>query len=226
MTRISAVIPVLNEAPSLKAAIDRAWLAGVDEVIVCDGGSNDGSLAIAAQQPCRLIESPASRAVQQNRGAAVAGGDVLLFLHADTWLAPGAGDQMRAALADASLLCGGFRQQIECAGRVYRWLEQGNAARVRWLGLPYGDQGIFVRRETFDAVGGFPEIPLMEDLRLMRRLRRLSPPALLPGPLYVSPRRWQKQGVLKQTLCNCWLLTAERCGVSPERLKRFYPPHR
>jgi rSAM/selenodomain-associated transferase 2 len=215
---------MLNEAAMIASAIDRSWMAGADEVIVCDGGSSDGSPSIAGGQRCRVIHSPAGRGLQQNQAAAVAEGDVLLFLHADNWLASGACQQIRDALADASLQYGAFRQRIESPRVLYRLIEYGNAARVRYLGLAYGDQGIFVRRETFAAVGGFPEVSLMEDLRLMRLLHRFGPPALLPGPLHVSPRRWQKHGVIRQTLCNWWLLTAEKFGVSPDRLARFYPP--
>ncbi|NIP85429.1 MAG: glycosyltransferase [Planctomycetales bacterium] len=226
MLKISVVIPMLNEAALIGSAIDRAWRAGADEVIVSDGGSRDGSLGIAAGGRCQLIEGPAGRAIQQNRGAAVASGDVLLFLHADNWLAAGAGNQIRKLLEKDRVLCGAFFQRIESPRVWYRLIEYGNAARVRHLGMAYGDQGIFVRRQTFLSAGGFPQVSLMEDVRLMRSLRRISRPVLLPGPLHVSPRRWQKNGVIRQTLCNWWLLTAERCGVSPDRLKRFYTPHR
>jgi len=157
-----------------------------------------------------------------NAGAAASRGDVLLFLHADNWLAPDAADQVRRAVAEANVLGGAFLQRIDADGWRYRMLERGNAWRVERLWMPYGDQGIFMRRETFARLGGFPEVRLMEDLLLMRRFRCLSRPVLLPGPLHVCARRWQQRGVIRQTLRNWLLLTAERLGVSPDRMARFY----
>ncbi len=224
---ISIIIPVLNEAERLEYAIERAWAAGAAEVIVSDGGSSDDSKEVAKNCRCQLVEGPPGRAIQQNRAAAVAEGDVLLFLHADTWLAEGTAAQIEAALATSvsKVVGGAFRQNIEARGLCFRLLEFGNALRVRVLRLPYGDQGIFVRREIFESLGGFPEIPLMEDLRFMRKLRRKHRIALLEGPLHVSARRWQKHGVLRQTLRNWGILTAEKLGVSPDRLSRHYANH-
>jgi hypothetical protein len=150
---------------------------------------------------------------------------VLLFLHADTWLAPGSIPQIREALAKPGTSHGAFRQRIEAEGIAYRALEWGNAARVRWLGLPYGDQGIFVRQASFAKEGGFPVVQLMEDVCLAQRLRRSTWPQLLAGPLHVDPRRWKRQGILRQTLRNWLLLTAYKLGVPPDRLARFYRRH-
>ena len=129
---------------------------------------------------------------------------------------------MRNALARPSVMGGCFAQRIEAPGWSYRLLERGNAARVRLWQVPYGDQGLFFRREIFERLGGFPDIPLMEDVRLMRRFRRISRPLLLPGPLAVDPRRWQRVGILRQTTRNWTLLAAEKLGVSPDRLATFY----
>ena len=141
------------------------------------------------------------RGYQLNAGARSASGDVLLFLHADCWLEPDAKSQIEAALSDPKIVGGAFRQRITHNRTIFRWLEWGNAARVRWRKLPYGDQGIFLRRETFEALGGFAEVRLMEDVLLMQELRRRRGMIkLLPGPLHVDPRRWLAQGVVRQTL--------------------------
>ncbi len=223
--RISIVIPALNEAANIALAVERAWAAGGDEVIVADGGSSDATAQIAAEHHAGVISSSPGRAVQQNAGAVAATGDVLLFLHADTWLAADAVHQIRAALAATNHPWGAFRQQIDAAGFLYRWLEAGNAGRVRWRGIAYGDQGIWMRREQFDRLHGFPETKLLEDLLLSKQLRRVGPPQLLPGPLHVSARRWQRHGVVRQTLRNWGILLAHACGVSPDRLATYYRRH-
>jgi rSAM/selenodomain-associated transferase 2 len=221
--KTSIIIPALNEAANITSAVGRAWATRPLEVIVADGGSNDGTPELAERAGALVILSPCGRGVQQNRGAAAAKGDVLLFLHADTWLVDNGLEQIAAASSNPGVLCGAFRQRIEASGRLYRWLERGNALRAAWRGLPFGDQGIFVRREVFHEVAGFPEVGLMEDVLLMKQLRRRGRPVLLPGPLYVSARRWQQYGVIRQTARNWLLLTAARLGVPPDRLAAFYP---
>lgn len=223
--RISVIIPAVNEEALIKRAIASSWAAGVDEVIVIDGGSRDQTLKRARSEGAQVISGPLGRAVQQNLGAQHASCDILLFLHADNWLDATVGSQLRDCLQDASVLGGAFRQKIDAPGRLYRWLERGNGARVRWRGLAYGDQAIFMRREVFEQLGGFPTVKLMEDLILMRAFRKLSRPVLLPGPVHVHPRRWQRRGVVRQTLCNWVLLCGRAVGVAPDRLARFYPLH-
>jgi rSAM/selenodomain-associated transferase 2 len=222
---ISIIIPVINEAPSISSAIERAWAAGADEVIVVDGGSDDATVEIANGGHCQIVTGPPGRGSQMNRGASVAGAKhLLLFLHADCWLETGVCDQIRSA-AQHENFWGGFHQRIENPAAKYRWLERGNAARVRWQGLVYGDQGMFVSAELFHQVGGFPAQPLMEDFDISRRLTRIVSPALLPGPIHVSARRWKENGVLRQTFRNWTLSTAYRCGVSAERLSHRYRRH-
>ena len=206
-------------------AVERAFEAGADEVIVVDGGSDDGTLAVAEGTRCITHQSRRGRAVQQNAGAQLATGDVLLFLHADCYLQRDAISQIRERLDDTSIDGGAFRQKIEADGFLYRWLERGNVWRVRFLRLPYGDQGIFIRREVFQELGRFPDVPLMEDLLLMRRFRRRHRGVLLPGPLHVDARRWKTNGVIRQTARNWALLTAQRLGISLEKLAHFYPPN-
>lgn len=223
--RISVVIPAINEAASIERAVKSSREAGFDEVIVADGGSEDETPSIAARCGASVVHGARGRAVQQNLGAQHATGDVLLFLHADNWLAPEAGQQVRDCLGDSQVLGGAFQQRIEAEGFLYRLLERGNAARVRRRGMAYGDQAIFMRRETFDLLGSFSEVQIMEDLLLMRAFRKLASPKLLPGPLYVHPRRWQQRGVVLQTLRNWSLRCGEALGVSPDKLAKFYPSH-
>jgi rSAM/selenodomain-associated transferase 2 len=220
--QLSIIIPTLNEATHIAGAIASARALEPTEIIVVDGGSTDDTLAVARGAD-QVLTAARGRASQQNIGAAASQGDVLLFLHADCQLETGGLDQISTALADPHCVGGCFRQRIDAAGFRLRWLERGNALRVLLWGLAYGDQGIFVRRDVFDRLGGFPPLALMEDLFFMKRLRREGMVALLAGPLHVSARRWERQGVFRQTTRN-WCLTAlAHCGVSPNRLARFYP---
>jgi len=223
--RVSIIIPALNEAAVIERAITAAWQADAHEVIVVDGGSQDDTVARAEATNCQVIAASPGRAYQQNRGATQANGDVLLFQHADNWLDNTALKQIQAAFQKPSIIAGAFRQRIAAPGALYRWLERGNAWRARCWGLPYGDQGIFVRRQVFEQLGGFPNVRLMEDLLLMQRVRRKRRPILLPGPIHIDPRRWQRHGIIRQTLRNWALLTALRLGVTPNELARFYPRH-
>jgi rSAM/selenodomain-associated transferase 2 len=223
--RISVIIPTLNEELSIAEAILRAKALAPYEIIVADGGSRDGTEEIALRVGVEVTRATGGRGPQLNAGAAIASGEVLLFLHADTWLSPMAVGQLTAAMDDQRVLAGAFRQKIDAAGWQFRWLEWGNALRAGWWGLPYGDQGIFVRRDAFDELGGFPHVPIMEDLIFVRRLRRRVRPVLLDGPIYVSARRWHQRGVVRQTFRNWSLLVAERLGVSPHRLATWYRPH-
>lgn len=163
--------------------------------------------------------------MQQNAGAAVATGDVLLFLHADTWLVPEAREQIERTLQSPSIPGGAFRHRIDADGFLFRLVEAGDALRVCGTRIAYGDQGIFLRSEVFEMLGGFPNVRLMEDVRLMKSVRDCGRLALLPGPLHVSARRWQKHGAIRQTLRNWFLLMAEHLGVHPDRLADLYVPH-
>jgi rSAM/selenodomain-associated transferase 2 len=223
---VSIVIPVLNERAIVSAAVQRALDSGADEVIVADGGSDDGSWQAVQGLDCRAVQCGRGRGTQLNAGARAASGDVLMFLHADNRLASDGVAQIRDCLSDGTILAGAFRQRIQHTGRIYRLIEAANARRASRRGMAYGDQGVFMRREVFEQLGGFDDVPVMEDVLLMRKFRRCGRLALLRGPLYISPRRWQRHGVLRQTLRNRALLIGLRLGVSPQRLASWYPTHR
>jgi rSAM/selenodomain-associated transferase 2 len=220
--RISVIIPTLNEAANIADLIAQTRDIGDCEIVVVDGGSTDDTCRQAVNAD-RVLNSPPGRARQQNLGAASCRGDVLLFLHADCRLPSTALDAIRAALADGRVVGGCFQQHLDSPGLRYRWIERGNVWRVRLFKLAYGDQAIFVRRTVFENLGRFPELRLMEDVFLMKRLRRTGRFVLLPDRLTVSIRRWKKHGVIRQTLRNWLLLSLALCGVSTDRLARFYP---
>ncbi len=222
---ISVIIPALNEAAYVARAVQSAVTSHADEVWVVDGGSEDSTVEQARLAGAQVIASPPGRAVQMNQGARLARGEVLVFLHADCFLAPTALRQLRKVV-DQPWLFGAFRQRIDEPSSVYRIWEWGNALRVRWFGVAYGDQAIFVRRRTFEKIGGFPQEPLLEDLLLSVALRRQCWPILLDGPVGVSARRWKRYGLVRQTIRN-WAIVAAWClGVSPTRLACYYQGHR
>jgi rSAM/selenodomain-associated transferase 2 len=219
---ISIIIPALNESLNIVRAVQQAKALGPKEVIVVDGGSDDDTVQLARTAGAIVLQSRRGRGMQQNVGAAHAQGDVLLFLHADCWLAPGALVQIESALANDQALAGAFQHRIDSPGILFRLIERGDTLRVRWFKLPYGDQGIFVRRHAFQQLGGFPDVRLMEDVLFMRQMRKCSPILLLPGPLFTSARRWRQMGIIRQTLRNWAILAAEKAGVPPDRLAKFY----
>ncbi len=219
---VSVIIPVLNEEVCLPETLRHLRQQRPHEVIVVDGGSRDATCAVAREAD-RLLHSPPGRAVQMNLGAAHATGDVLLFLHADC--IPGAGslDAAERSLGLSGTAAGCFSMRVRAPGLLYRMIHAAATARVRLTGLVYGDQGLFLRRDLFGRLGGFPPLRLMEDLLFSRHLRQCGRIVVLPQPIFVSPRRWQHAGLVRQSLRN-WSLTAlVAAGVHPDRLARFYP---
>lgn len=219
---ISVIIPTLNEAANL--AITLAPLRGIIgvEVVVADGGSLDGTGELAEVAGARVVATPPGRACQQNLGAAETTGEVLLFLHADTILPAGFAEAVRAALARPSVAAGAFRLRIGGEGKGLRLVERLANWRSRWFGMPYGDQGLFMRREIFVAVGGFPEQEIMEDFELVRRLRKRGKIAVLELAVLTSARRWQRLGVARTTLINQLVIMGYFLGVAPARLAGWY----
>lgn len=219
---ISVIIPTLNEAENLSSTLaPLRGLAGV-EVIVVDGGSSDGTVALAEAAGVRVVVAPAGRGRQQNHGAAIATGEILLFLHGDTSLPKGFAEAVRSALGRPGAVGGAFRLGIAGEGWGLRLVERLANGRSLWLQMPYGDQGLFLRRPTFVALGGFPEQELMEDFELVRRLRKRGKVALLDLAVRTSARRWQRLGVARTTLVNQLVITAYFLGVSPARLAGWY----
>lgn len=223
--RLSIVIPVLDEAEGIAACL--APLAPLRargaQVLVVDGGSADGTVAAALPHADRVIASPRGRARQMNAGAAVAAGDALLFLHADTRLPEGADALVAEALARRDW--GRFDVAIE--GRS-RWLPVVAAlmnARSRLTGIATGDQALFVRRGAFEAAGRFPPIPLMEDVALSKALKRHGPPACLAPRAVTSGRRWERHGPLRTIVLMWRLRLAYFLGADPARLAERYASH-
>ena len=219
---VSVIIPTLNEEACLAETLNLLRTHRPHEVIVADGGSSDATRRLAARAD-RLVHGPRGRALQMNAGAACATGDILLFLHADCSLEPGALDEAERRLGKPGVAAGCFTMRVRAPGPLYRLIDACATARVRLTGLVYGDQGLFLRRDVFERVGGFPPLKLMEDVFISRALRRLGRVIVLPQRIEVSPRRWQRVGLVRQTLRN-WALTALAAGgVPPDRLAAFYP---
>jgi rSAM/selenodomain-associated transferase 2 len=222
--RLSIVIPVLDEARHLETLLPEllSTCPGT-EVIVVDGGSRDGSVAIAARTAgVRVVESARGRARQMNAGAAAASGDALLFLHADTCLPEGAAQAVLAALADPAVAYGRFDVRFDSRRPAFWLIARLMNTRSRLTGICTGDQAIFVRRETFAALGGYAEVALMEDIDLTRRLKRVGSLAALSLRVTTSARKWEREGVARTILLMWTLRFLYACGVRPARLHRWY----
>jgi rSAM/selenodomain-associated transferase 2 len=219
---LSVIVPTLNEASGLAATVAHLRALGPCEVVVVDGGSGDGTVEAAAGADL-VLTGPRGRAAQMNLGAARARGDVLLFLHADCRLEAGALEAARRCLARRGVAAGCFRMRVTAAGLTYRMIDAVATARVRLTGMVYGDQGLFVRRDVFERVGGFPAVRFLEDVLISRALRRVGRVVVAPVRVFVSDRRWRRAGVLRQTARNWALLSLALAGVSPDWLGQFYP---
>lgn len=218
--RLTIIVPMLDEAAGVVGAL-KALRPLAAEIIAVDGGSRDASLALAQMHADQAISARRGRASQMNAGAAVAGGEILLFLHADSRLPAGA-DRQILAVIDNGALWGRFDVRIEGDAFLLPLIGWLMNRRSRLTGIATGDQAIFVRREVFEAIGGFPEQPLMEDIALSARLKRRGRPACLPGPIITSGRRWEKHGVLRTILLMWRLRLRYFFGASPETLARDY----
>lgn len=228
MPALSIVVPVLDEAASIVpclAALARLRGRGV-EVVVVDGGSHDGTPRLAAPWCDRVITSPRGRAMQMNAGAHASRGDVILFLHADTTLPPGADALVAGGLERGARDWGRFDVAIAGADPLLAFVAMLMNARSRLTGVATGDQALFVKRAAFVAEGGFPAIPLMEDVALSKSLKRRGPPLCLRERVVTSGRRWERHGTLR-TILLMWRLRLEYAlGADPGRLARRYGAER
>ena len=219
--KISIIIPILNEAKVLEKTLSQLQPElGTHELIVVDGGSTDNSVRIAEKYG-KVVISERGRAKQLNAGAAVATGDILIFLHADIWLEKGALTSVATAIS-VGYIGGGFRQKIDGESVLYRLIEIAGDIRGKYLKVFYGDSGIFLTRMNFEKIGGFPDVPILEEMEFSKCLRRLGKTTLLTPYIHISSRRWEASGIVRTTLNN-WLITLLYfLGVSPEKLARLY----
>jgi rSAM/selenodomain-associated transferase 2 len=219
---ISVVIPVINEASNLEATLLQVLEAENVEVIVVDGGSQDETIAIAKSFGVKVIPSAPGRAIQMNQGATIATGEILLFLHGDTLLPSGYDQMIQEGLGKPGVIAGAFELEIATQGWGIRWVERLVRARSRFFSFPYGDQAIFLKTSVFQTLGGFPELPIMEDFEFIQTLRKQGNIIILPAAVITSGRRWQKLGIVKTTLINQMLILGYYAGVSPSQLARWY----
>jgi rSAM/selenodomain-associated transferase 2 len=221
---VSVVIPTLNEAGVIVDTLRslQPMRAAGHEVVVSDGGSVDATVERARPLADRVISVRPGRAGQMNAGAAASSGDVLLFLHADTLLPPGADRLVRDAVSRPGARWGRFDVRLSGRSVLFRVIEAGISWRSRLTGIASGDQAIFVRRVAFDDVGGFNEMPLMEDLDLSRRLKALAPPVCLRARVVTSSRRWEERGIVRTVLLMWRLRLAYYLGADPAALAARY----
>ena len=226
MKSFSIIIPVLNEVDTINSLIARLKdLPGAEsgEVIVVDGSPEENTLKVINDVHIYCLSSAPGRARQMNAGAAAASGEILIFLHADTWPPTEALELIDGVMAQPDPVGGAFDLGIRSNRLILKLIAATASLRSRLTRIPYGDQIIFIRRTIFYELGGFPDIPLMEDVALMQKIKKFGGRIhLIPKRVCTSPRRWEKEGVLRATLRNWILLAAYYQGVSPEKLERYY----
>jgi rSAM/selenodomain-associated transferase 2 len=225
--RLSIIIPVLNEPARINAAIGHLLqlnLTAPCEIIVVDGDRDGPTLQAIKHRGIHKIISRRGRGAQMNAGAQIATGGTLVFLHVDTRMPDDAGDRISRCLEGPGVVVGAFDLGIQSRKRAFRLIEGMVFLRTRLTRIPYGDQAIFVKKDFFETIGGFKDIPLMEDVDLMQRTRRFGGKiAIVPSRVLTSPRRWEEEGIIYCTLRNWTLIVLYRLGVSPEWLAHLYP---
>jgi rSAM/selenodomain-associated transferase 2 len=222
----SIIVPVLNEADQINPLIEHIHNQGFGplyEVIVVDGDPQGGTVRIIQDKDVIAITTEKGRGRQMNAGAAVARGEILIFLHADTKLPDGALEKINRALEDQNYVGGAFDLRIDSDRLFLKYIATRASLRSRWNRIPYGDQAIFIRKKYFDQIGGYKEIPLMEDVDLMRRIKKDGKQIVIfPDKVRTSARRWESEGALYTTLRNQILVRLFYLGVSPHRLAKYY----
>jgi rSAM/selenodomain-associated transferase 2 len=223
---VSVVVPVLNETKGINqliAHINSISKGATVEIIVADGDPLGSTINAISDSNVSKVLSKKGRGLQMNAGAASSSGEILLFLHADTLLPVGAFEKISAVMKTGRYAGGAFDLGIDSGRASLRIIEHAASFRSRITRIPYGDQAIFIRRDIFQAMGGFNDFPIMEDVDLMQRLKSSGQQiVIIPHQVRTSPRRWEKEGVLYCTLRNWILITMFIFGVKPEKLARFY----
>lgn len=220
--KLSIIIPALNEAEQIGATLDSTRRGQAFERIVVDGGSQDHTRDIVRRRGVQLVSSPRGRGRQLCRGVKRAQGDTYLFLHGDTRLPDQYHRSVRQVLSAQGISAGAFQLEIDGDRVGHRFIEKLVQFRSRVFQMPYGDQGLFVRRRTYERAGGFPNVPIMEDVRLVRRLRHIGRVGIAQGAVKTSARRWQERGTFRTTLINQVMMGAFYLGVSPHTLWKWY----
>lgn len=221
---ISVIIPALNEEECIIGCLEGLLNEGCEcEIIVIDGGSVDRTVELVERYPgVSVIRSQKGRGLQMDLGASFASNDILLFLHADTLLDDGWASAISSAMADTSVSGGAFSFSIHARSWKYRLVEKWVAMRCKYFSLPYGDQAIFVRKSAFNLAGGYRGLPLMEDVDLVSRLKKLGSVRILDNKAMTSERRWSKKGVIRTAAINQLMMLLYKAGLSPGRLARIY----
>ena len=220
---ISIIIPVFNEAAIIENTLGQLQDNQHIELIVVDGGSSDRTVALAEKMGVTVITvTNLGRASQMNAGAAIAKGEYLLFLHVDTQLPTNYQELVVTTLSQPQVIAGAFELAIGGAAKSLRLVEILVKVRSHLFSLPYGDQAIFLTKKVFTEIGGFPDLPIMEDFELIQSLKRQGKIAIAPATVITSPRRWQSLGVLQTTLVNQLIIIGYYLGISPLTLKNFY----
>ena len=220
---ISVIIPVLNEAAIIENTLRQLQDNSQIEIIVVDGGSSDRTADLAKNMGVTVITlSHLGRAAQMNSGATIAQGEYLLFLHVDTQLPTNYSKLVIETLSQPKVIAGAFELTIGGAAKSLRLVEILVKMRSHFLSLPYGDQAIFLTKKVFTEIGGFSDLPIMEDFELVQRLKRQGKIAIAPAQVITSPRRWQKLGVLQTTIINQLIILGYYLGISPLTLRNFY----
>lgn len=220
--KISVIIPTLNEAKILRGTLQRLRKGINLEIIVVDGGSQDDTVSIAKEYTKNVFLSSPGRALQMNEGARHAEGDILLFLHADSHISAGGIGKIIPAVIGLPAVGGAFQLAFDTRNVVIRLVGWFANLRARLTRVPYGDQGIFITKNAFQKIGGYPDLPIMEDVELAVRMKKEGKIALLQEKIFTSPRRWEKEGILFTTFRNRVLMIGYLLGISPHRLASGY----